>query len=100
MKTKKQRKITIVQMRAAEKKLTVLSHKQMRIAKQITPLKIKVRVYIQQNMEALEAHVAPPGCGHSMLRWAIAKIKRGYFGDATLGNLLDIIQALETTELS
>ena len=96
MKTKKrkQRKITDAQVKTLEKKLIVLSHKQTRITKQITPLKITLRKYIQQNMEALEAHVTPPGIEHNKIRWAMDKIKRGYFGDAKLWDLLEIAHFL------
>lgn len=87
MKTKKQRKITIAQIRAVEKKLETLQHKQANITKQITPLKITIRKYIQQNMEACEAWLG-------ILGWAVDKIKRGYFGDAHLRNLRDITRAL------
>jgi len=40
MKTKKQRKITVAQVRALEKKLIVLEHRRCHIVSQTTPLKI------------------------------------------------------------
>lgn len=96
MKTKKQRKITIAQLNAVEKKLIVLQHKQAAIVKQVTPLKLTVRKYIQQNMKPLAQYAG----GVGMISWAIDKIRRGYFGtDTHLGNLREIIAALKKTGL-
>lgn len=95
MKTKKQRKITDIQLKALGKKLIILGHKQTRITKRITPLKTTLRKYIQQNMEALEAHTTPPRIEHNKIRWAMDKVERGYFGDATLKDLIEIAHFLE-----
>lgn len=97
MKAKKQRKITVVQIRAAEKKLKMLQLKQSQIVKQTTPLKVVIRKYIQQNMQEIEAHLGGKECG--MLWWAVDKIKRGYFGDANLQNLVNIIRVLREAGL-
>lgn len=100
MKTKKkQRKITIVQLSVVEKKLVVLQHKQATIAKQITPLKITVRKYICQNMEAIETYLAS-GHKYGMVGWAVDKIKRGYFGtDVKMHQLKNIISELREAGL-
>lgn len=95
MKTKKPRKITIAQLNAVEKKLVVLQHKRAAIAKQLTPLKITVRKYIQQNMKPLAQYAG----GVGWVSWAITKIRRGYFADAHLGNLIDIIRKLKEAGL-
>jgi len=96
---KKQIKITHVQLSVAEKKMKVLGLRQAKLTKQITLLKTIVRKYIQQNMVVIDAY-----CGtHSqvgLLRWAVAKVKCGYFGvDVSLGNLVSIIEALEKAKL-
>jgi len=99
MKTKKQRKITTAQVRALEKKLIVLEHRRCHIVSQTTPLKIVLRKYIQQNSVEIQKFVANNSRWYEHLCWALRKIKRGYFADATLRNLIDVVQELKKAGL-
>ena len=95
MKTKKQKKITLVQVKALEKKLIVLQNKRQRMVAQTTPLKIILRKFIQQNMEAVLRYAAGDGPGSADLNWAADKVKRGYFGiDTNLEQLVRIAHIL------
>lgn len=98
MKAKKQRKIAFVQLETISKKLLRLQYKKSQIVKQVTPLKITVRKYIQQNAKELEIYQAQvmimEAKGRGMLNWAVDKIKRGYFADANMKNLQEIILAI------
>lgn len=99
MQIRKQRKITIAQVRAMKLKIFLLQYKRSQIVKQTTPLKIMLRKFIQQNMKEVEAYIGSHGkC--SQLGWVVDKIKRGYFGiDTDLQKLLNVIQSLENAKL-
>lgn len=97
MKAKKQRKITFSQLETIRQKLFRLQYKRAQIVKQLTPLKITVRKYIQQNMAEIEVYLVWAG-KHGMLAWAANKIKRGYFYDAHMGNIQEIITAIACFE--
>ena len=99
MKTKKQRKITTAQVRALEKKLIVLEHRRCHIVSQTTPLKIVLRKYIQQNMEEIQKFVSDNSRWYAHLYGALHKIEQGYFADANLKNLIDIVQELRKAGL-
>jgi len=98
MTTKKRRKITPVQIKALMRKLIVLRRKRDQIVRRTTPLRATLRVFIQQNMKALEAHVTPPRIEHNKIRWAMDKVKHGYFGDATLKDLVEIAHFLDVVK--
>jgi len=94
MKTKKQREITSVQIKTAEKKLIVLEHRRQHTASQTIPLRAILKKFILQNGVALERFSRGEHPGSDKIRWAISKIKRGYFYDATLKHLVEIAHIL------
>lgn len=100
MKTKKRSQVTVEQVYAIKKKLFSLQYKRAQIVKQTTPLKVMLREFIQQHMEEVETYIVSHRREHSILGWAVDKIKRGYFGiDTNLQKLLDVIQSLENAKL-
>ena len=94
----KQRKITIAQVRALEQKLITLEAKRRAVMLRRAPLKAILRKYIQQNMTAIEQYLAKHG-ETGIINWAVWKIKRGYFGDANLKTLIEIVQELREVGL-
>ena len=94
----KQRKITTAQVRALEQKLITLENRRRAIALRVTPLKVTLRKYIQQNMEALELYLLEHG-EVGIINWAMWKIKHGYFADAKLKQLIEIVQELSVAGL-
>lgn len=90
------RKITIAQVRALEKKLIVLEDRRQQVVHQTTPLKATLRKFIQQNAVAIQRYADRHGPGSSKLHWALDKIKRGYFGDAKLKDLIEIAHILKS----
>lgn len=98
MKVKKQRKITAIQLRAVEKKLKILEQQRQRIAARTIPLRATLKEFILQNGIALERYSRAAHPGSARLTWALSKIKRGYFYDATLKRLVAIAHILDNVK--
>ena len=95
----KAKSITIIQMEAAKKKITTLRKQEQKLTKQITPLKILVRKFIQEHEESVTLASGINGKFY-LLPWALDKIRRGYFGtDVNLSTLVQIMDELTAAGL-
>jgi len=87
-------------MKALEGSLIILEGRRRRAVAQTIPLRAKLKKFIMQNGVALErfsrgGSVRP---GSDRIKWAISKIKRGYFYDATLKHLIEIAHILNVVK--
>lgn len=91
---KKQRKVTVIQVKALADKLLALEYQRRQSMNQTIPLRATLKKFILQNGVALERYSRGKHPGSVILQFALSKIKRGYFYDLTLCNLHELAHTL------
>jgi len=98
--------VTEKQMRRVQNDIPKLQKKLSAVMKQITPLKVTVRKFFQQNKDVIQKLLDDLKAGqvpyhqYNNIAWAMDKIKRGYFGtDVKLAGLQAILTELQQHNL-